>query len=104
MTEEVTTTEEITQDPPSDNGLLSVDEFAEKIKAKYSQYKDMDNLELTNKIIAKYPSYKDQVNISGQVEKKKSNRYFFKWGRGSYGIHYRNGNKSWLFGFFTGKR
>ena len=70
MTEEVTTTEEITQDPPSDNGLLSVDEFAEKIKAKYPQYKDMDNLELTNKIIAKYPSYKDQVNISGQVEKK----------------------------------
>jgi len=73
MTEEVTATEEITQDPPSDNGLLSVDEFAEKIKAKYPQYKDMDNLELTNKIIAKYPVYKDQVNISGQVEKKNPN-------------------------------
>lgn len=73
MTEEVTATEEITQDPPSDNGLLSVDEFAEKIKAKYPQYKDMDNLELTNKIIEKYPVYKDQVNISGQVEKKNPN-------------------------------
>ena len=35
--------------------LLSIDEFAEKIKSKYPEYQDMDNLELATKIIEKYP-------------------------------------------------
>lgn len=47
---------------------LKVKEFAAKIKAKYPQYKDIDDTELTNKIIAKYPDYKEQVDFS--VEKK----------------------------------
>jgi hypothetical protein len=40
---------------------MTTDEFASKIKAKYPQYKDMDNNELTTKIVAKYPQYKSQV-------------------------------------------
>ena len=40
---------------------MNYNEFAQKIKAKYPEYADMDNLELTQKIIAKYPEYKEQV-------------------------------------------
>ena len=43
--------------------LLSVDEFASKIKQQYPQYKDIDNFELAQKIIDKYPSYADQVDL-----------------------------------------
>jgi len=35
---------------------------------------------------------------------KKKRRYSFRWSRGSYGIHYRDGNNSWLFGFFRRTR
>lgn len=38
---------------------MNYNEFAENIKAKYPQYKDIDNRELAQKIIAKYPQYKD---------------------------------------------
>ena len=48
---------------------LTIDQFAEKIKAKYPAYKDIDNGELTQKIIDKYPVYKDQVDF----EKKNQN-------------------------------
>ena len=34
---------------------LDVNTFAEKIKTKYPQYKDVDNLELAKKIVEKYP-------------------------------------------------
>jgi len=37
----------------------NVGSFAEKIKAKYPQYADMDNAELEQKMIAKYPQYAD---------------------------------------------
>lgn len=43
---------------------LSVDAFAEKIKAKYPQYKDIDNQTLTQKILAKYPQYQDHVETT----------------------------------------
>lgn len=36
-------------------------EFARKIKNKYSEYKDMDDLELTKLMINEHPVYKDQV-------------------------------------------
>lgn len=48
---------------------ISPDDFAQKIKAKYPDYKDVDNTELINKIIQKYPEYKEQINFS---EKKNS--------------------------------
>ena len=50
-------------------------------------------------------AFKDlQEFESSLTEKKKSSRYSFKWSRGSYGIYYRDSNRTWLFGFFAGKR
>lgn len=43
--------------------LLSVDEFAAKIKKKYPVYDKIDNRELTDKIIAKYPQYKEHIRF-----------------------------------------
>jgi len=43
--------------------LYTIDQFAEKIKAQYPSYSEMDNRELTEKILAKYPVYKDQVDF-----------------------------------------
>lgn len=50
--------------------ILTVDQFAEKIKSKYPEYKDIDNYDLTEKIIAKYPVYKDMVDFQkkNQIE------------------------------------
>ena len=50
--------------------ILTVDQFAEKIKSKYPEYKDIDNYDLTEKIIAKYPAYKDMVDFQkkNQIE------------------------------------
>jgi hypothetical protein len=42
-------------------------EFAESVKKKYPEYKDYDNIELTNAIIKKYPEYKDYVNMGGPL-------------------------------------
>lgn len=41
----------------------SIVEFSKSIKDKYPQYKDMDDLELTNKILAKYPQYESSVDL-----------------------------------------
>lgn len=38
---------------------MNYNEFSEKIKAKYPQYKDMENRELAQKMVAKYPQYGD---------------------------------------------
>ena len=38
---------------------MDYNEFSEKIKAKYPQYKDMDNKELAQRMVAKYPQYSD---------------------------------------------
>lgn len=48
---------------------LSAANFSKKIKEKYPQYKDMDDLELAQKIVAKYPEYKDKV-VFDDVKKK----------------------------------
>ena len=42
---------------------LDYNEFAEKIKQKYPEYKDVDNYTLTTKMIEKYPEYKTQVDL-----------------------------------------
>ncbi len=34
-------------------------EFAQRIKTKYPEYQDMDDLELAKKVVAKYPEYND---------------------------------------------
>jgi len=46
----------------------SVQEFAQAIKAKYPQYKDIDDYTLAKKVVAKYPQYADAVEFD---EKKK---------------------------------
>lgn len=38
---------------------MDYNEFSERIKAKYPQYKDMDNRELAQRMVAKYPQYSD---------------------------------------------
>lgn len=42
---------------------MDYNEFGERIKAKYPEYKDMDNLELSRRIVAKYPEYKEHVSF-----------------------------------------
>ena len=42
---------------------MDYNEFAQRIKTKYPEYQDMDNLELSQKIVAKYPEYKDTVTF-----------------------------------------
>lgn len=46
--------------------------FAAKIKAKYPQYKDIPDEELTQKILAKYPQYKDMATGGGSTGERKT--------------------------------
>lgn len=48
------------QPPPK----LSVDQFAEKIKAKYPDYANVDNADLVKRITEKYPDYNNQIDYS----------------------------------------
>lgn len=47
----------------------SADDFAESIKAKYPEYKDKDNADLTERILQKYPVYRTQIKQFGEEEK-----------------------------------
>lgn len=49
---------------------LPIPKFAAKIKAKYPQYKDIEDTVLVQKILAKYPEYNEQVDMSGVIKKK----------------------------------
>ena len=51
---------------------MSVDEFAEKLKAKYPEYADRDNYELAVEIADKYPVYKGQVDFKKKEEERLS--------------------------------
>lgn len=42
---------------------MNYNEFSQKIKTKYPEYKDIDDLELAQKMVAKYPEYKEQVSF-----------------------------------------
>jgi hypothetical protein len=42
---------------------VSPEQFSAKIKAKYPEYGDMNDLELARKIVDKYPEYKDVVDF-----------------------------------------
>ncbi|MDD4971891.1 MAG: hypothetical protein PHT07_20895, partial [Paludibacter sp.] len=42
---------------------VSVQEFAKRVKTKYPEYSDMDDLTLAKKIVDKYPDYKDMVSF-----------------------------------------
>ncbi len=45
---------------------VSIEKFAQSIKAKYPQYKDVEDTLLTNSIIQKYPEYKDMVDFNAK--------------------------------------
>lgn len=51
---------------------ISVDDFAQKIKDKYPDYAEIDNVELTNKMIAKYPEYADKVEMNIQEPQRET--------------------------------
>lgn len=44
-------------------------EFAQKIKQKYPEYADTDDIELADRIIAKYPEYRESItDLGGQLK------------------------------------
>lgn len=51
------------------NEKLSPQEFSKKIKEKYPDYKDVDDVDLAKKMVEKYPDYADQVSFD-DVKKK----------------------------------
>jgi hypothetical protein len=51
--------------PPTTQQKLTPDQFAEKIKAQYPAYANIDNSTLTQKMLAKYPQYADKVDMGG---------------------------------------
>ena len=60
-------------------------EFASTIKTKYPQYKDVDDLELSQKMVEKYPEYKDKVTFEPLKKKtlrdsyQNTQRHFLHW-------------------------
>jgi hypothetical protein len=46
-------------------------EFSKKIKTKYPEYSDVDDLTLAKKMIEKYPEYKNEVTFGNEPVKKK---------------------------------
>jgi hypothetical protein len=44
----------------------SVQEFAQAIKAKYPQYKDIDDYTLAKKVVAKYPQYEKKKLLANR--------------------------------------
>lgn len=52
-------------------------EFSSKIKAKYPQYKDIDDISLAKKMVEKYPEYSGQVDF-GLKKKDESNSTYRK--------------------------
>jgi hypothetical protein len=46
-------------------------EFSKKIKQKYPQYKDVDDMVLAKKMVEKYPEYRSQVEFQ-ELKKKNS--------------------------------
>ena len=53
---------------------LDYKEFSAKIKSKYPEYSDVDDLTLAQKVIEKYPEYKDKV-VFEPVKKKTIRNY-----------------------------
>lgn len=52
---------------------MNYTEFARKIKDKYPEYSEIDDLELAKKIVAKYPEYEAEVTFDKVKENKRMN-------------------------------
>ena len=48
---------------PVKSSKLSFTDFAQRIKTKYPEYKDLADLDLTERMIQAYPQYKEQVEL-----------------------------------------
>ena len=57
---------------------VSYTEFSNRIKAKYPEYKDLDNLVLAKKMVEKYPVYKDRVIFDQPQSIVKLHKYLTK--------------------------
>ena len=73
------------------DGISPLD-FAKKIKEKYPQYKDVDDMVLVDKMVAKYPQYKDQIDFTLKKKKRNFRAYFSKSRLGF-------GTSKWFFGY-----
>ena len=90
------------------NPQLTPQQFAQKVKAKYPQYKDVDDVTLAKKMVEKYPEYAGQVNFNNVKKKRVFRAYCSRKAIGfscetysaKYFIGYRATNKSCGFGFF----
>jgi hypothetical protein len=49
--------------------LLTPQQFAAKIKAKYPEYADVDDVTLSKKIVEKYPEYADRVQLDSSLKR-----------------------------------
>ena len=49
-------------------GKVTVEEFAAKIKAKYPEYNDVDDLTLAKAIVGKYPEYEQVVSFETSTD------------------------------------
>jgi GNAT superfamily N-acetyltransferase len=65
MDEPVVDTAPVQDGPPS---KLSVAAFAAQIKAKYPQYKDVDDAKLASTIVQKYPTYANKVDFNSKPQ------------------------------------
>ena len=65
---------------------MNYNEFAEKIKAKYPDYAEMDNRKLAETVIQKYPIYKNQVTFDVAVSPNQNQM------QSSEAIQYQNNN------------
>lgn len=48
---------------------MTPQEFAQKVKAKYPEYNNIDDAELTNRIVQKYPQYQSQIATQKVTQK-----------------------------------
>jgi hypothetical protein len=56
---------------------LTPAQFAEKLKAKYPQYANIDDVTLVDKVLQKYPQYGDIVNVNDAGEELKKKEFSF---------------------------
>lgn len=47
--------------------MLSPQDFSSRIKQKYPQYAEIDDMELTSRILEKHPQYRDRVQLEGDL-------------------------------------
>lgn len=50
---------------------ISLVDFAKKVKEKYPEYKNVDDIELAKKAVEKYPEYKDKVVFDDEIKENK---------------------------------